>query len=518
MWHSFSTLTVLLLHGLFSICLCELPPPDKSYKILMLLPLSSRSHENVFLPLAKALADRGHEVTMIKNSDMNSQHPHIHEIRHNLDYADPSKLNLGEAWGTMDVILKFFDEDFPKLTRDLYKVPKVAQIFKRRQEFDVVIIDHPYNEMALPFAHERPLILLSPGGLESSTSGFLGNVLNPSYTFTHQAFFRNPMTFVERLRNLVAHFIQYTMYNINVLPKIQAEISEQFPDLPSLMDIKKNVSLTLLNSDHTYDTSVPLLPSQVEIGGIQCRPAKPLPKDLSAWIEGSGNEGVIYFSFGSVARGSNIPQKYLDIFVAAFAQIPQRVIWKFENETLPGISENVLLRKWLPQQDILAQEKVKVFITHGGMMSTQEGIYHGTPLLALPIFGDQPRNCDMISAKGYGLCLRWEDFTVDVFVSKLKEIIEDKRYSQRVAATSLVFRDKKDSPVDRAVWWTEYVIRHQGAPSLECPGRHLSWTEFLLIDVIFLLHVVVFVVVWLLLKCKRGVGSILWSASKKKNE
>ncbi|XP_076049303.1 uncharacterized protein LOC143029976 [Oratosquilla oratoria] len=518
MLHSFSTLTVMLLHGLFSICLCELPPPDKPYKILMLLPLSSRSHENAFVPLAEALAERGHEVTMIKNTDMKSRHPRIHEIRHNLEYVNPSSVDFSQNWGKIDAAFQFFDECLPRLARDLYKVPKVMQIYKRRHEFDVVIIDQMFNEMAFPFAHEMPFIMLSPPGLEPGTSAILGNVLNPSYAFSQGAFFRNPMTFIERLKNLAAHFMQLRVFSMSLLPKIQAEISEQFPELPSLMDIKKNVSLTLLNSDHTYDTSVPLLPSQVEIGGIHCRPAKPLPKDLSTWIEGSGNEGVIYFSIGSVARGSNIPQEYFDIFVAAFAQMPQRVIWKFENENLPGISENVLLRKWLPQQDILAQEKVKVFITHGGLLSTQEAIYHGTPLIALPIFGDQPRNCEMISVKGYGLCLQWKDLTVDVFVSALKEIIENKRYSQRVAETSLVFRDKKDTPVDRAVWWTEFVIRHQGAPSLECPGRNLSWLEFFLIDVILLLHVIFFVVVWLLKKCKRRLASIVWSASKKKNE
>ena len=37
-------------------------PPERSYKILMLLPMSTRSQTNVFMPLANALADRGHEV------------------------------------------------------------------------------------------------------------------------------------------------------------------------------------------------------------------------------------------------------------------------------------------------------------------------------------------------------------------------------------------------------------------------------------------------------------------------
>ena len=39
-----------------------LPAAEKPYKILMLLPVASTSHRNVFIPLAKGLADRGHQV------------------------------------------------------------------------------------------------------------------------------------------------------------------------------------------------------------------------------------------------------------------------------------------------------------------------------------------------------------------------------------------------------------------------------------------------------------------------
>ena len=42
-----------------------LKPPERSYKILMLLPFASKSHRNVFLPIANGLAERGHKVGYI---------------------------------------------------------------------------------------------------------------------------------------------------------------------------------------------------------------------------------------------------------------------------------------------------------------------------------------------------------------------------------------------------------------------------------------------------------------------
>ncbi|KAK8724674.1 hypothetical protein OTU49_011203, partial [Cherax quadricarinatus] len=112
---------------------------------------------------------------------------------------------------------------------------------------------------------------------------------------------------------------------------------------------------------------------------------------MESWITGAGSSGVIYFSLGSVTRSSSMPVQYRDLFIQAFRRLPQRVIWKYEEE-LEDVPDNVMISKWLPQQDILAHNNVKVFITHGGLLSMQEAIYHATPLLALPLFGDQPKN------------------------------------------------------------------------------------------------------------------------------
>ena len=83
-------------------------------------------------------------------------------------------------------------------------------------------------------------------------------------------------------------------------------------------------------------------------------------QDLNNWIEGSGEQGVIYFSLGSVTRGNSLPIKYRDMFVSAFAKIKQRIIWKFESDL--QVSKNVMIRKWFPQQDILGDYILKFFL------------------------------------------------------------------------------------------------------------------------------------------------------------
>ena len=45
-------------------------------------------------------------------------------------------------------------------------------------------------------------------------------------------------------------------------------------------------------------------------------------------------------------------------------------------------------------------------------------------------------------------------------------------------------RDRPLKPVDSALYWIEYVIRHQGAPHLRYPGADLNWFQRNLLDVV----------------------------------
>jgi len=64
--------------------------------------------------------------------------------------------------------------------------------------------------------------------------------------------------------------------------------------------------------------------------------------------------GVIYFSMGSMIRADTLPDDKRDAFLQAFSELPQRVLWKWGSDTMPGQPKNVKIAKWLPQYDILS--------------------------------------------------------------------------------------------------------------------------------------------------------------------
>ena len=144
-----------------------------------------------------------------------------------------------------------------------------------------------------------------------------------------------------------------------------------------------------------------------------------LLKELEKFVADSEN-GFILFTLGSYIKGSSIPKKALQSFINIFAKLPQKIIWKWEDEAPEDIPKNILLSKWLPQQDLLGHPKCKLFITHGGMQGTLEAIYHAVPLLCLPLGADRDFNCFKAEKEGYAVLLDWNHINDD----SLKEAFE----------------------------------------------------------------------------------------------
>lgn len=77
-------------------------------------------------------------------------------------------------------------------------------------------------------------------------------------------------------------------------------------------------------------------------------------QDLQDFID-SATDGVIYVSWGSMIKADTLPIEKREILVELFGSMKQKILWKWENETLPNQPANVLIRKWMPQMEILCE-------------------------------------------------------------------------------------------------------------------------------------------------------------------
>jgi len=48
-----------------------------------------------------------------------------------------------------------------------------------------------------------------------------------------------------------------------------------------------------------------------------------------------------------------MPEEKRRVFIEAYSELPQKILWKWESDILPGQPPNVKIERWMPQQDIL---------------------------------------------------------------------------------------------------------------------------------------------------------------------
>ena len=80
---------------------------------------------------------------------------------------------------------------------------------------------------------------------------------------------------------------------------------------------------------------------------------------IQEYLDGA-DHGAIYFSLGSMLQAETFPIDKRDALLQAFSELPQRILWKWEADNLPGQPKNVRIEKWCPQLDILS----KIFILY----------------------------------------------------------------------------------------------------------------------------------------------------------
>jgi glucuronosyltransferase len=84
------------------------------------------------------------------------------------------------------------------------------------------------------------------------------------------------------------------------------------------------------------------------------------------------------------------------------------------------------------------------------------------------------------------------------------------RYRENAVRISRAFNDRPISPLDTAIFWTEYVIRHRGALHLRSAARDLPSYQYLLLDIsAVLLSVAIFISVTAFYITKAIVGFVL---------
>ncbi|EHB02573.1 UDP-glucuronosyltransferase 2B1, partial [Heterocephalus glaber] len=90
----------------------------------------------------------------------------------------------------------------------------------------------------------------------------------------------------------------------------------------TLSETMKKADIWLIRTYWDLEFPRPSLPNFDFVGGLHCKPAKPLPKEMEDFVQSSGEHGVVVFTLGSMVR--NITEERANVIASALAQIPQK--------------------------------------------------------------------------------------------------------------------------------------------------------------------------------------------------
>ncbi|XP_054584519.1 UDP-glucuronosyltransferase 2B31-like isoform X2 [Eptesicus fuscus] len=510
--------------------------PRKWISVLLLLQLSCHfspgscgkvlvwpteySHWINMKTILDALVQRGHEVTVLTSSasilvDPNKPSAIQFEIFPTSltkdDFEDFS-MRIISKWfyGRKDTFWNYFSlmqdtfweyyDCIQTLCKDVVLNKKLMTKLQESR-FDVVLADAigPCGELLaellkIPFVYS---LRFSPGYTIEKYSG--GLPFPPSYVPVVLSELSDQMTFMERVKNMmyVLYFdFWFQTYNMKKWDQFYSDVLGKPTTLYETME---KAEMWLIRTYWDFEFPRPVLPHFDFVGGLHCKPAKSLPKEMEEFVQSSGKHGIVVFTLGSVI--TNISEERANVIASALAQIPQKVLWRFDGKKPDTLGPNTRLYKWIPQNDLLGHPKTKAFITHGGTNGIYEAIYHGIPMVGIPMFADQPDNIAHMKTKGAAIRMDFNTMSTADLLNALKTVINDPSYKENAMRLSRIHHDQPMKPLDRAVFWIEFVMRHKGAKHLRPASYDLTWFQYHSLDVIGFLLACVATAIFVITKC-----------------
>ncbi|XP_025752059.2 UDP-glucuronosyltransferase 1-1 isoform X2 [Manacus vitellinus] len=319
----------------------------------------------------------------------------------------------------------------------------------------------------------------------------------PSYVPRDFTGLTDHMTFLQRVMNVLYDIPNFFLCDAVFQPyaRLASEFLRRDVTVPDLL---RQASIWLMKIDFVLHYPKPLMPNMILVSGVNCA-SKQLSQEFEAIVNASGEHGIVVFSLGSMV--SEIPMKKAIEIADALGTVPQTVLWRYTGPTPPNLPQNVKLVKWLPQNDLLAHPKTRAFITHGGSHGIYEGICNAVPMVLMPLFGDQMDNAKRVESRGAGLTLNILEMTSQDISTALRAVINDKTYKENIQRLSDLHLDRPIHPLDLAVHWVEFVMRHKGAPHLRPAAHDLNWVQYHSLDVLAFLLFVLLLSLFISFKC-----------------
>jgi UDP:flavonoid glycosyltransferase YjiC (YdhE family) len=170
------------------------------------------------------------------------------------------------------------------------------------------------------------------------------------------------------------------------------------------------------------------------------RRLRPVPFDepgdetLPAWMASPSDRPTVYLTLGTVFGAAPV----FSTVLAALREEPIQVVVTVGFRTDPAVlgpqPENVRIERYIPQTRLFP--RCKLVVSHAGSGTLLSALSHGIPTLALPQGADQFRNAERLAATGAGRVLMPPQIDVDSVRREVRTLLSDGRYASVAARLS----------------------------------------------------------------------------------
>ncbi|CAI5451121.1 unnamed protein product [Caenorhabditis angaria] len=472
---------IIILIFLFQLC--------QTYKVLVFNPAFGASHSNFLGKISDILIDAGNDVTMlipvymkskshlvgskkVKNIFKIDLDPRAEEM---LQYSQADELMRKKVWEPVSdlslliPILKNFTGAAGHQCEFIMQHSEILEKLKA-EKFDLAISESIYlcglvvfdqigikTTISVDSMVFQDIVKYSIG--EPSSTSFYPNLVSPD---------SDDMSIFGRAKNMAGFLFSLYFGRWRYLSELEAINSTK-----TWFDYLDNVAYSMINSNPYIDYPSPILPKTVFIGGMQVTKSHKLEEKWDDVL--NLRSKTILISFGTHAYSSDMPEKYKNQFLKIFEAMPDvTFIWKYEieNSTIVDHLPNVVLTTWMPQIDLLADERLSLFVTHGGLGSIIELAYSGKPAIVISLFGDQHRNAHMLTRHGGAIELQKNEIGIDnAIFNAIQKIQQDPIYEQNAKKLAKILESQPNSPKETVLKHCDFAVKFGSLDTIKSKGR-----------------------------------------------
>jgi MGT family glycosyltransferase len=369
----------------------------------LFLSLPLHGHTNPSLPVVRALVERGDEVTYYS--------------------AAAFALKVEEAGALYRPYRNAFLADITNLPE---RIEELSWLLTRTtgdllaDELEAFSAEHPdyiITDSVAPWGHWVGEILGVPVVTSVSTFAINRHVLR--YAVTHGA---RPKSV-----RLVWSKLKHIGKAVALVRRLRRVHGVKGPGITGLVFGRSDLNIVYTSREvqpcaDTFDERFQFVGSS-----LAPRPDEPLPPVTEA-----PNVPLVYVSLGTIF---NAAHEFYRACFRAFRDEPVRVIMSIgTNVSQAALGEpppNFEVKRHVSQLDVL--QRAHVFVTHGGMNSVSESLYHGVPVVVVPQMSEQAMVGRRVEELGAGMCLTPDQTTPEHLRASVNRLLGDGRFRRQAA-------------------------------------------------------------------------------------